>query len=74
MPNTATMDALERLHEKPIKEVILELYLRHRSVGLVANELSISRFTLNVWCSRIGLTASDLKLAALKADNPEFAS
>lgn len=46
---------IERRYSKPLKEVIKELWNKHRSLKLVALELGVSEPAVSYWLYREGL-------------------
>jgi len=62
------MEAVERMAGKPLKQAIIDLYLEHRDLGVVAEKLGCSRHSLWNWRLRLGIGDVDLKVAVLEAD------
>ena len=68
MTLTPAMEAAERMAGKPLVDAIVDLYVEHRDLGLVADRLGCSRHSLWNWRVRLGIREADLRLAALRAD------
>ena len=68
MTLTPSMQAAERMAQKPLRQAIIDLYVDHRDLGVVSAKLGCSRQSLWNWRLRLGLSDADLKLAALRAD------
>ena len=64
MPKTITMELIEAREGRPIREVLIDLYAKHGSIGGVADALRITRQALWYWMKFADLTTRDLKAAA----------
>ena len=68
MTTTSKMQAAERIAGKPLRQAIIDLYLEHRDLGVVAEKLGCSRASLWNWRLRMGLSEADLMVAVAEAD------
>ena len=68
MNQTTNIEVIESERQKPIREVLLDLYELHRNWGTVAEILATSRQTLWHWRLRIGLSDVGVQLIIRQRD------
>ena len=62
------MREVEALYSKPIRKILIELYVEHLSMDKIAEVLGHSRATLWSWRQRLGITDAVLQAAVAVAD------
>ncbi len=55
MTLTPSMKAIEEIHERPLRDILIDLYDKHRNWERVASSLTQSRFAIFQWRIRVGL-------------------
>lgn len=65
------MEAAERIVGKPLKQAIIDLYVKHRDLIVVAEKLGCSRHSLWSWRGRLGISEADMRVAVAEADRAE---
>ena len=56
MKNTPLMEDLEKTHDKPIREILVDALNKHDTVKGAAAALSLPQPTLTSWLTRLGIT------------------
>ena len=69
MQQTTAMTLAEQQHEKPIKDLIVDLYDEYRNMEKVADKLDVTRATLLTWRIKVGLDELSLKRIIRDRDN-----
>jgi transcriptional regulator with PAS, ATPase and Fis domain len=55
MARPGKMKEIEEREKKPIKQILIDAYLRHGEQKVVADALGVSQTTISLWLMRLGL-------------------
>ena len=68
------LEAERQFDGEALEQLIPRLYNSLQSTEKVANELDVTRYTLNIWCMRLGVTLARVATVGASAPEPSIDS